>query len=68
VAFSVHAGFKIKSISDGTLYRAQVMRRNGSEFRVDGKSTKTWESAQCMDAATAVGQAIYAIDCGKIKE
>jgi hypothetical protein len=33
-----HLGFKIKSIADGTLYRARVERGDGAEFRVNGKT------------------------------
>ena len=62
-----HAGFKIKSIADGTLYKARVERSDGTEFRVNGKTTKSWESSQSMDAEAAIGQAIYAINTGRIK-
>lgn len=65
--FTAHAGFKIKSILDGTLYRARIERGDGAEFRVAGQAVKTWETPQYMDAQTAVGQAIYAIDTGKLK-
>ena len=62
-----HGGFKIKSIKDGTLYRARVERSDGAKFQANGKIAKVWETAQSMDAETAIGQAIYAIDTGKIK-
>ncbi len=62
-----HAGFKIKSISDGTLYRARVQRIDGSPFEAQGRSTDQWETPQCMDRQTAIGQAIHAIDIGRIK-
>jgi hypothetical protein len=65
--FTAHSGFKIKSVLDGTLYRARVERGDGGEFRVGGKAVKVWETPQYMDAQTAVGQAIYAIDSGKFK-
>jgi hypothetical protein len=59
--------FKIKSFIDGTLYRARVQRSDGAPFLAYGKSTKVWESPQTMDADGAIGQAVYAIDTGKIK-
>jgi hypothetical protein len=62
-----HVGFKIKSIADGTLYRARVERSDGTEFRVNGKISTSWESSQSMDAEAAIGQAIYAINTGRIK-
>jgi hypothetical protein len=62
-----HAGFRIKSIADGTLYKARVERSDGTEFRVNGKTTKSWGSSQSMDAEAAIGQAIYAINTGRIK-
>lgn len=63
-----HAGFKIKSIADGTLYRARVERSDGTQFRVNGKITTSWESSQSVDAEAAIGQAIYAMNTGKINE
>jgi hypothetical protein len=62
-----HLGFKIKSIADGTLYKARVERSDGTQFQVNGKTTKSWESSQSMDAEGAMGQAIYAINTGRIK-
>ncbi len=59
--------FKIKSIADGTLYRAQVQCGDGEEFLVDGKATTVWESSQSMDGDSAIGQAIYAINTGRIR-
>ncbi len=59
--------FKIKSIADGTLYRAQVQCGDGDEFQVDGKATKIWESSQSTDGDSAIGQALYAISTGRIK-
>jgi hypothetical protein len=64
---AAHAGFKIRSVLDGTLYRARIERGDGSDFQVDGRRLKTWETPQYMDAQTAVGQAIYAIDSGKLR-
>ena len=60
-------GFKIKSIKDGTLYRARVERSDGAPFHANGMAVKVWETAQSMDSESAVGQAIYAIDTGRIK-
>jgi hypothetical protein len=62
-----HGEFRIKSITDGTLYRARVERSDGAPFQANGKTTKAWESSQSMDAETAIGQAIYAIDSSRIK-
>jgi len=67
MAAEAHAGFRIRSISDGSLYRARVERSDGAQFRVGGAPAQVWETPQYMDGTTAVGQAIYAIDCGKIK-
>jgi hypothetical protein len=64
---TTHTGFKIKSFVDGTLYRARVQRSDGAQFLADGKPTKVWESPQAMDPESAIGQALYAIDTGKIK-
>ena len=62
-----HGDFKIRSLTDGTLYRARVQRSDGDPFLAYGKSTDVWESAQSLDAEGAIGQAVYAIDTGKIK-
>lgn len=63
----VHDGFKIKSLSDGTLYRECVGRREGSEFQVGGKATRVWETHQYMGAKPAIDQAVYSIYCSKIR-
>jgi hypothetical protein len=62
-----HAGFKIKSITDGSLYRARVERSDGTQLHANGKITNSWESSQSMDAEAAIGQAIYAINTGRVK-
>jgi hypothetical protein len=62
-----HGGYKIVSFTDGSLYRARAFRADGNPIQVDGKSVKSWETAQCTDPTTAIGQAVYAIDCGKLK-
>jgi hypothetical protein len=62
-----HAGFKIRSITDGTLYRARIERSDGAQFQANGETTDLWETPQSTDGETAIGQAIYAIDTGKIK-
>jgi hypothetical protein len=62
-----HSGFKIKSIKDGSLYRARVERSDGAQFQVNGAPQKDWETSQSMDGQTAIGQAIYAIDACRIK-
>lgn len=62
-----HGDFKIKSFTDGTLYKARVQRSDGDPFLANGNSTEAWETAQTMDAQSAIGQAVYAIDAGKIK-
>jgi hypothetical protein len=62
-----HSGFKTKSIRDGSLYRARVERSDGAQFQVNGAIQKNWETSQSMDGETAIGQAIYAIDTGRIK-
>jgi hypothetical protein len=67
VANVTHNGFKIKSIKDGSLYRARVERSDGAQFQVNGATQKNWETSQSMDGETAIGQAIYAIDSGRIK-
>jgi hypothetical protein len=64
---TTHDGFKIEGFSDGTLFKARVERSDCAEFRANGKPTRVWETPQHMDAAAAVGQAIYAIDTGKLK-
>jgi hypothetical protein len=56
-----------KSFIDGTLYRARVQRSDGAQFLANGKPVKVWETPQSMDAESAIGQALYAIDTGKIK-
>jgi hypothetical protein len=62
-----HGEFRIKSIADGTLYKARVERSDRAPFHANGKTAKAWESSQSMDAEAAIGQAIYAIDTGRIK-
>ncbi|HKD48782.1 MAG TPA: hypothetical protein VKB67_13935 [Rhizomicrobium sp.] len=62
-----HGEFKIKSFIDGTLYRARVQRSDGAQFMAYGKPTNMWESSQSIDPVSAIGQAVYAIDTGKIK-
>jgi hypothetical protein len=64
---ATHAGFKIKSFTDGTLYRARVQRSDGAQFLANGEPTKAWATPQSVDAESAIGQAVYAIDTGKIK-
>jgi stalled ribosome alternative rescue factor ArfA len=66
MAHTTHAGFKIKSVLDGTLYRARIERDDGGQFQVAGKPVGDWETPQYMVAETAVGQAIYAIDSGRV--
>jgi hypothetical protein len=61
-----YAGFQIKSIKDGSLYRARVKRSDGAQFQVNGKSTEIWETPQSTDRDTAIGQAMYAINTGRI--
>ncbi len=68
MANAAHAGFRIKSVLDGTLYRARVERNDGEQFQVAGKVVWNWETPQYMDAETAVGQAIYAIDSGRLSK
>ena len=62
-----HAGFKIKGLPDGTLYRARVERIDRAQFRAGDQVVEFWETPQHVDRDTAIGQAIYLIDCGKIK-
>ena len=62
-----HGEFKIKSFADGTLFRARVLRSDGASFLAYGKATDVWEAPQSLDAEGAIGQAVYAIDTGKIK-
>jgi hypothetical protein len=62
-----HGEFKIKSIADGTLYRARVERSDGAPFLVNGATHKVWETSQSIDEQTAIGQAIYLIDTHRIK-
>jgi stalled ribosome alternative rescue factor ArfA len=62
-----HDGFRIKSFADGTLFRARVERADGGEFQANEKSTRFWETPQQMDADTAIGAAIYAIDTGRVR-
>lgn len=62
-----HLGFRIKSFQDGSLFRARVERSDGASFQAIEKSVKFWETPQYSDRESAVGQAIYAIDSGKIK-
>ena len=63
----IRSGFKIKSIKDGSLYRARVERSDGAQFQANGIPVKIWETAQSVDGESAIGQAIYAIDTGRIK-
>jgi hypothetical protein len=63
----IHAGYKIKSLKDGSLYTAQVERSDGSEFQVRGRAKTVWQTPQSETADAAIGQAIYAIDTGKLK-
>ena len=58
--------FKIKGVAEGSLYRARIERNGGGQFAVDGKTVLTWETHQYMDKDTAVGQALYAIETGRI--
>jgi hypothetical protein len=67
MAPAVHAGFRIKNISDGSLYRARVERNDGEQFQVNGRVASAWETPQCIDKDAAERQAIFAIDCGKIR-
>lgn len=67
MASVTHGEFKIKSFMDGTLFRARVERSDGAQFQANGKTAKIWETSQAIDRQTAIGQAIYAIDTGRIK-
>lgn len=67
MAHTAYSGFKIKGIADGSLYKARIERSDGSEFEVAGKNVLVWETSQYMDKETAVGQAVYAIDCGRVR-
>ena len=40
-----HVGFKIKSIADGTFYKARADRSDGAQFHANGKITTSWESS-----------------------
>jgi hypothetical protein len=64
---SLYSSFKIKGVSDGTLYRARVERSNGAQFQVSGRAVKVWETLQYMDKDSAIAHARYAIDIGKIR-
>lgn len=61
-----HLGFRIKGFQDGSLFRARVERGDGAPFLAGEKQVKFWETPQYPDRETAIGQAIYAIDTGKI--
>jgi hypothetical protein len=61
-----HAGFRIKSFKDGSLYRARVQKRDESPLTANGKTSEAWETNQCADPHTAIGQAKFAIDTHKI--
>ena len=52
---------------DGSLYRARVRRKDGKAIEAAGKGAETWETSQYGDPDTALGQAIYAIDVGRLK-
>ena len=40
---------------------------DGAQFQAYGKAVNSWETPQSMDADSAIGLAIYAIDANKIK-
>jgi hypothetical protein len=61
-----HAGFRIKSFKDGSLYRARVQKRDDSPLTANGKTSESWETNQCADPHTAIGQAKFAIDTHRI--
>jgi hypothetical protein len=61
-----YSGFVIKSFKDGSLYRARVQKKDESPFTAYGKASKVWETSQCADPDTAVGQARFAIDTHKL--
>jgi hypothetical protein len=62
-----HAGFRIKSFKDGSLYRARVQKKDDTPVTANGKSAPMWETGQCADPDTAVGQAKFAIDTLKVQ-
>ena len=62
-----YGNFKIKSVPDGTLYKALVQRPDGEQFQANGRITKVWETPQATDAHAAIGLAISAIDIGRVK-
>ncbi len=67
MASATHAGFKIKSYRDGSLYRARVQKKDGSPVQANGHEGEHWDTSQCSDADSAMGQAQFAIDTGKVK-
>jgi hypothetical protein len=67
MARATHAGHQIETFADGSLFRARVHRTDGALIEAAGKTTKIWETSQFVDPNTALGQAIYAIDIGRIK-
>ena len=64
---ATHAGYHIQTFMDGSLYRARVRRKDGKPIEAAGKVALTWETSQFGDQNTALGQAIYAIDVGRLK-
>jgi hypothetical protein len=55
-----YAGFDIKGVVQGGLYRAHIDRKGRA--RSDALTGQGWETSQYTDAKTAVGQAIFLID------
>lgn len=58
--------FKIKGIAEGSLYRGRIERVGGGPFAVDGKAVTVWETLQHTEKDVAVGQAVYAIETGRV--
>ena len=62
-----HKKFRVKGLADGTLFRARVERIDGAKFHVGERQVEFWTTPQYPDRETAIGQAIYAIDTGRLR-
>ena len=67
MASATHRDFKIKTFRDGSLFRARVEKKDGTPIEANGRSGEFWETPQCADAESALGQARYTIDTGKVR-
>ena len=55
-----YAGFEIKGIAQGALYKARIVRGDGAQSNCS--AIQRWETSRYLDAKTAVEQAISLIN------